>query len=139
MGCHSGLRASALRPSPLLSTSRAACGPERQPMTKEISARCESESGSFIVRFEVTFAADINSISPVVDGVMKLVSQMGYATGKEFAVEMALREALANAVIHGCKNDPGKQVQCCVACDEENRSEERRVGKECRSRWSPYH
>ena len=23
--------------------------------------------------------------------------------------------------------------------DEETRSEERRVGKECRSRWSPYH
>ena len=23
--------------------------------------------------------------------------------------------------------------------DEHNRSEERRVGKECRSRWSPYH
>src|SRR3712207_2272332 len=25
------------------------------------------------------------------------------------------------------------------ACDLANRSEERRVGKECRSRWSPYH
>ena len=25
------------------------------------------------------------------------------------------------------------------ACEEEFRSEERRVGKECRSRWSPYH
>ena len=24
-------------------------------------------------------------------------------------------------------------------CDMQNRSEERRVGKECRSRWSPYH
>ena len=23
--------------------------------------------------------------------------------------------------------------------ESENRSEERRVGKECRSRWSPYH
>ena len=23
--------------------------------------------------------------------------------------------------------------------DEDERSEERRVGKECRSRWSPYH
>ena len=23
--------------------------------------------------------------------------------------------------------------------EDENRSEERRVGKECRSRWSPYH
>ena len=26
-----------------------------------------------------------------------------------------------------------------VKIDKENRSEERRVGKECRSRWSPYH
>ena len=24
-------------------------------------------------------------------------------------------------------------------CGDESRSEERRVGKECRSRWSPYH
>ena len=27
----------------------------------------------------------------------------------------------------------------CVAFLREKRSEERRVGKECRSRWSPYH
>ena len=33
-----------------------------------------------------------------------------------------------NIVIHGAG-------QCLVAM----RSEERRVGKECRSRWSPYH
>ena len=26
-----------------------------------------------------------------------------------------------------------------VACVRAERSEERRVGKECRSRWSPYH
>src|SRR3989449_11689168 len=26
-----------------------------------------------------------------------------------------------------------------ITAEEENRSEERRVGKECRSRWSPYH
>ena len=39
-------------------------------------------------------------------------------------------------------------VKKCVYCDflsfgaddpQINRSEERRVGKECRSRWSPYH
>ena len=28
---------------------------------------------------------------------------------------------------------------CMVALMEGARSEERRVGKECRSRWSPYH
>ena len=32
----------------------------------------------------------------------------------------------------------GKRKAICVK-DENERSEERRVGKECRSRWSPYH
>src|SRR2546425_4460847 len=32
---------------------------------------------------------------------------------------------------------PGGEVPRAAGCDE--RSEERRVGKECRSRWSPYH
>ena len=31
-----------------------------------------------------------------------------------------------------------RKGQYVVACDS-YRSEERRVGKECRSRWSPYH
>ena len=37
-------------------------------------------------------------------------------------------------------------IECCkeesfdiIFLDENMRSEERRVGKECRSRWSPYH
>jgi serine/threonine-protein kinase RsbW len=32
-------------------------------------------------------------------------------------VELALDEALANAIRHGCKNDPTKQVQCIVTTD----------------------
>ena len=32
--------------------------------------------------------------------------------------------------------DQDKQILLSSQCD---RSEERRVGKECRSRWSPYH
>ena len=30
-------------------------------------------------------------------------------------------------------------VDAIIAQDKSSRSEERRVGKECRSRWSPYH
>ena len=30
-------------------------------------------------------------------------------------------------------------IDVTTLCDEMVRSEERRVGKECRSRWSPYH
>src|SRR3712207_8828830 len=33
---------------------------------------------------------------------------------------------------------PGSQ-RCCAPEYQGERSEERRVGKECRSRWSPYH
>ena len=31
------------------------------------------------------------------------------------------------------------RLMCCLKNEEDTRSEERRVGKECRSRWSPYH
>src|SRR5260370_2655527 len=32
-----------------------------------------------------------------------------------------------------------RRVRVCAARATRSRSEERRVGKECRSRWSPYH
>ena len=40
-----------------------------------------------------------------------------------------------------CKNIKSTDVDTMVgfAVEEKFRSEERRVGKECRSRWSPYH
>ena len=44
---------------------------------------------------------------------------MQCATGKEYEIETAVREALANAIRHGCAGDPDKKVQVCVACDEE--------------------
>ena len=34
---------------------------------------------------------------------------------------------------------PDGSCRLCVVEVKNNRSEERRVGKECRSRWSPYH
>ena len=37
-------------------------------------------------------------------------------------------------VVQKSKNAHAEIVKICV-----RRSEERRVGKECRSRWSPYH
>jgi len=71
-----------------------------------------------MIRIEVTLNADPTAISPVVEGIMEMARRMECASGKEFEIETALREALANAILHGCKNDPNKKVQCCVACDE---------------------
>src|ERR1039457_5635067 len=40
---------------------------------------------------------------------------------------------------HGMLADGGQRAGPEMAVLAESRSEERRVGKECRSRWSPYH
>ena len=87
-------------------------------MPEETKPRCEFDSSKLRLKLQFQVPGDVNAISPVVDGVMHIARQMGCGAGKEFEIEMAVREALANAVIHGCKNNPGKVVEVCVACDE---------------------
>ena len=88
-------------------------------MAKKTSPIPETNDSPLSTQFEVLLAADISTISPVVAWVMHLVSEMEYGAGKEFQIEMALREALANAVLHGCKEDPTKRIECSVKCDEQ--------------------
>jgi anti-sigma regulatory factor (Ser/Thr protein kinase) len=68
-------------------------------------------------KLNITIPADVNAIQPVVDGVLELSRQMKSAAGREFDVETSVREALANAIVHGCGSDPSKQIQCTVACE----------------------
>jgi len=74
---------------------------------------------SLPMRFDVTLPADVTAISPVVAWVMKLVGELEYAAGKEFEIELAFREALANAILHGCKGDPAKKIECSVSGDRD--------------------
>jgi serine/threonine-protein kinase RsbW len=71
------------------------------------------------LRVRVTLAANRRSVDPVVTQVMEAVRQTNCVNGKTDAIELALQEALANAVVHGAKEDPSKVVECLVACDEE--------------------
>jgi serine/threonine-protein kinase RsbW len=80
---------------------------------------CDFEADKLMLKLKVTLAADPNAIEPVVEGVMEIVREMRCATGSEDAIELALAEALANAVVHGAKSDPSKIIECDVACDEE--------------------
>lgn len=69
-------------------------------------------------KLDVTIPANPNAINGVVDGVMQIAREMKCAEGNEYQIELALREALANAIVHGCENDANKRVECCVACTE---------------------
>src|ERR1700741_3449991 len=79
----------------------------------------EFDPEKLTLRVRVTLAADRKAVDPVVAQVMQSVREMKCIDGKEDAIELALQEALANAVIHGAKEDPTKTVECLVACDEQ--------------------
>jgi serine/threonine-protein kinase RsbW len=88
-------------------------------MAAPVPSRCEVETKDLLVRLDVAHSGEIKCITPVVEDVMGLVKQMGCAAGREIEVETALREALANAVRHGCAGDATKTVQCSVSCDRD--------------------
>ena len=92
---------------------------ENSSMSNKLPAVCNFESDKLVMKLKITLAAERKSVDPVVRSVMDIVRNMQCATGKEDDIEVALTEALANAVVHGAKEDPKKIVECLVACDEE--------------------
>jgi serine/threonine-protein kinase RsbW len=88
-------------------------------MSRKSNVPCvELEPDRLEPRLNLEVRGDVEAISPAVEQVLGLIGRMGCAAGKEFEVETAVREALANAIRHGCQRDPDKKVQVCVACDD---------------------
>jgi serine/threonine-protein kinase RsbW len=79
---------------------------------------CEFDPDKLIVRFDFTIPAQVRAITPLVERIVEMVKGLSCASGKEFEVELSLHEALVNAVVHGSRSDPSKEVQVSVACDE---------------------
>jgi len=86
-------------------------------MNDNAKIECEFDPNELLLKLEFTVPGDVESIQPAVDEIMEVVGAQECATGSEFEVEVALLEALANAVTHGCKDDPSKSIQVCVACE----------------------
>jgi serine/threonine-protein kinase RsbW len=77
------------------------------------------ECDDLVVRLDLSLPGDPREIDPVVDRVLELARDMKCAEGREFEIETALREALANAIRYGCAHDPDRTIQCAVACDRD--------------------
>jgi serine/threonine-protein kinase RsbW len=71
-----------------------------------------------LLKLDFELPGEVESIQPAVDEIMAEVGSQKCAAGKEYEVEVALLEALANAVKYGCRLDPEKMVEVCVACEE---------------------
>ncbi len=68
---------------------------------------------------EERIASKVINIGPVVERIVAYLRESGHATGREDDVDLALREAVANAVVHGNGQDPGKFVSIHVVSDSD--------------------
>jgi serine/threonine-protein kinase RsbW len=66
---------------------------------------------------EAWTSSEIKAISPLVDSLMPLIAWSHCIAGEEPEVELALREALNNAVVHGNRMDVHKLVQISCRCE----------------------
>ena len=69
----------------------------------------------------LAIAADAEQISSATDAVLACLARLSVAEEKSEAIGLAVQEALANAVVHGCGSDPSKTVSCELSCDDRGR------------------
>ena len=70
-------------------------------------------------QFNMTIPADPLKIPMVTDGVTQMLQDRHWSEDRVMSVELALQEALANAIRHGCAGDMSRYVQCVVTCDDD--------------------
>ena len=87
----------------------------------EFNQSCESQVAEPVcisptLNVSLTMRSEIHAVSDLVDRLMPLIKISHCVRGDERDVEIAVREALANAVLHGNKLDARKKVyiSCCI-------------------------
>jgi serine/threonine-protein kinase RsbW len=73
--------------------------------------------GGPCLELERSLPSKVAAISPFVDRLMLLFRKCGCVSQGESEVEIALREALANAIIHGNHENSGKHVHVRCRCE----------------------
>jgi serine/threonine-protein kinase RsbW len=74
------------------------------------------DQGGPCIELERSLPSEVAAISPFVDKLMLLIRKCGCVPEGDSDVEVALREALANAIIHGNHENPGKHVHVRCRC-----------------------
>jgi serine/threonine-protein kinase RsbW len=69
------------------------------------------------IELKRSLPSDVTAISPFVDKFIVLLRGCGCVPEGVSDVEIALREALANAIIHGNHEDPRKHVDVSCRCE----------------------
>ena len=79
---------------------------------------CAPDDSSF-VELRQSFPSQLHAISPFVDQLMSFITTCRNKDGSGTQIEMALTEALENAVVHGNCEDAHKRVYVTCRCTAE--------------------
>ena len=69
-----------------------------------------------LLEIDAWIHSEVKAISPLVERLMRVIEGSHCITGEEHAVQLALREALNNAVVHGNRLDADKLVHVRCRC-----------------------
>lgn len=90
----------------------------RKEKLKNISIweRLWRDRNGMSVFFIQSLPSSLKAVDRVVDRTMRMVTKIGCAAGHEENIEISLREALINAIVHGNRQNPRKRVTVCCMC-----------------------
>ncbi len=105
----------------ILAKDKAALVERRQNMSEptQIPPRCEFEMGKLVLKLDEVVSSDVSLIDGVVAKITGLIEQRGCAGEDLDNIDLALREALANAILHGNRASPTMAVRVCVALQDD--------------------
>jgi len=83
---------------------------------KSANNASQSYRSASFVNLRNTIPSHIDIVSPFADQLMRFISRFRVADENNFEIELALREALVNAVVHGNQENPRKRVHVSCRC-----------------------
>jgi len=84
--------------------------------TYSIALQLDTVLREEFVEFTYSLSSNVAMVSPFIDQLMRKINILGRMDGTEVDIEVALREALLNAVVHGNREDPSKHICLRVRC-----------------------
>ncbi|MGB7585223.1 MAG: ATP-binding protein [Terriglobales bacterium] len=75
-------------------------------------------SSSFTELLNLSLPANSESIAIITAAISEILERLEIPEQKRFEIDLAVQEALANAVVHGCEGDASKTIGCRLNGDQ---------------------
>jgi len=82
--------------------------------------RRDARTVGMSLRKEFAFPADLHSLGVYREQAMQFVREYCHDPADEIDLTVALQEALANAILHGCRSDAGQVIHCAIEIEPSN-------------------